>query len=96
MPTEYWYGNARDISNSGMGTMFIMGMCQDTLSLNPVIDQSFSCLCLDCFPSHPGIGCVLEFGPLPERSSRELSKQRLAGDHTYYLLTFGFEAKKEN
>ena len=33
------------------------------------------------------IGWTLELGPLLERSNQELSKQRLAGDHTYYLFT---------
>lgn len=36
MPAEYWCSNFEHISNSGRGTVFIMGMCQDTLSLNLV------------------------------------------------------------
>lgn len=60
MPAEYWCSNFGHISNSGRGNspsprgrVLIMGMCQDTLSLNLVSERHFPLVfAWTAFPFH--------------------------------------------
>lgn len=55
MLAEYWCGHSRHICSSGMGTVFITEMRQDTLSINSVNNHHFPfALVWAVFLSHLG------------------------------------------
>lgn len=66
---------------------------QDPLSISPAHDHLFP-LALVWTASLPT--WILDLGPLFKRSNQELSSKDWLGDLTYYLLTLGFQEKKEH